>query len=295
MSRQAVDRRFIFHGNAVALAAHIRGPGDFLVPAVASSCLPVTGGVAEAESAGRNFNDIISYDSASTTVKGDYVDGQGVAELARGKQAQSQLPAMTTAECRVTGLKIHSGSDEFRADELELQAVSTANPERHTEFASLRTAFRGISVNGYRLKVETDTELFTKYETKEKLCRAYEQSGQFRKRYGKRFYPTGKSSNAGCLGWLFGAKNRIPEAGGVIVATLVPVLDWEPKPAPGTKIRGNKLIIDGLGSIYFGEVIIEEEFRRVTLIRFQLGSSNVGEGTVCEVQSDTHPWPPKGP
>lgn len=297
MSR-AVEKRPIFHGNAVALSAHIRRPRDFFVPAVASSCLPVTGGLAEADSPRQSFHDIISFDSASSRVVGDFIDLQKAAEYTRGNHGQNDLPTMTIAECRVRGLKIQvPGTDSdrrtFIADQLEIQAESSAERRRPTEFRSLRTVIEGVSVDGNVLNVTTDTDLFSQNETKEKLCAAFEQSRSFRKRYGQRFYATGESSNSGCLGWLFGAKNRIPEARGVIVATIVTTIKWDGKPAPGTEIRGNQLIIDGLGSIYFGEIVIEQDFRRVTLLRFQLGSPHGGEGAVCETQSDTHVWPPK--
>ncbi len=299
MSREAVEKRPIFHGNAVALAAHIRRPRDFFVRAVASSCLPVTGGLAEADSPGQNFHDIISFDSASSRVLGDFDDLQKAAEFTRGNHGQNDLSTITIAECRVRGLKIQMPAGDsdrgrtFIADQLEVQAESSAQRLRPTEFRSLRTVIDGLSLDGYALKVSSDPELFSHNETKEKLCSSYEQSRSFRKRYAKRFYPTGESSNNGCLGWLFGAKSRIPEARGVIVATIVTTVKWDGKPAPGTEIKGNQLIIDGLGSIYFGEIVIEEDFRRATLLRFQLGSPHGGEGSVCETQSDTTGWPPK--
>lgn len=298
MSREALEKRFIFHGNAVALAAHIRRPQDYFVPAVASCCIPVTGGLAEADSPGQSFRDIISFESASTRVIGDFTNPQRAAELTRGKQGENDLPTRTVAESRVRGLKIQSsGSDSdrrtFLAEQLEIQMESFSQRRSATEFRSLHAVIDGVSVDGYKLTVTTDTQLFSEYETKEKLCRAYEQSRAFRKSYGKRFYPTGQSSDAGCLGGLFGAKSRIPEGRGVIVATLVTGLKWDGKAAPGTEIKGNQLRIEGLGSIHFGEIVIEEDFRRVTLIRFQLGSPDGGDGSVCEVQTNGHTWPPK--
>ncbi|MBV9156615.1 MAG: hypothetical protein JO097_10160, partial [Acidobacteriaceae bacterium] len=241
MSRTAIEKRPLFHGNAVALSAHIRRPKDFFVPAVASSCLPVTGGLAKADSPAQNFHDIISFDSASTHVLGDFVDLEKAAEFTRGNHGENDLPTRTIAECRVRGLKIQvPGGRSFIADQLEVQAESSAQRQRLTEFITLRTVIEGVSVDGYALEITTDTEMFTQCPTKEKLCRTYEQSRAFRKRYRNRFYATGESSDSGCLGGLFGAKNHIPEARGIIIATTVATIKWDQKAAPETEIRGNQ-------------------------------------------------------
>jgi len=300
MSKEAVEKRFIFHGNAVALAAHIRRPRDFFIPAVASSCLPVTGGLAEANSAGQSF-DIISYDSASTKALGDFTDAERAAEFTRGNHGENELPTRTVVESAVKGFKIQApgtaaGDSEkrriFLAEDLQTQMESTSYRRGATEFRSLRVAIEGVSVDGYALKIGTDTELFTRNDTKEKLRKAYAEDRQFRKRYGKQFYSAGESSNA-WLDWLFGAAKRIPQGKGLICATVVTTIQWEGKAAPGTQIKGNRLIVDGLGSIYFGEILIEEELRRLTLIRFQLGSPDGGDGSVCETSTNGHSWPPR--
>ncbi|MGA8027110.1 MAG: hypothetical protein WB992_08180 [Bryobacteraceae bacterium] len=281
----------------MALAAHIRRPQDFFIPAVASSCLPVTGGLAEAKSEGQSF-DIISYEAASTQAIGDFASPQKALEFTRGNYGENDLPSKTFVQSSVKGFKIQAPGDAgaqrtFIAQELRVDMESASDRRNPTAFRSLQVVIDGLSVDDYGLKVTVDSDLFSQNDTKEKLCGAYRQSRQFRKRHASRFYPIEGSSNSGCLGWLFGAKNRIPEAGGVIVATLISTVQWEGKPAPGTEIRGNQLIIKDLGSIYFGEIIIEQDFRRVTLLRFHLGCANGGEGAVCEIQSDTHGWPPK--
>jgi hypothetical protein len=69
-------------------------------------------------------------------------------------------------------------------------------------------------------------------------------------------------------------------------------LEWEKERAPDTVISGNRLSIDGIGTIFFGEIIIEEGVRRVTLVRCQLGSPDGADMSACDVQSNGESWPP---
>jgi hypothetical protein len=47
-----------------------------------------------------------------------------------------------------------------------------------------------------------------------------------------------------------------------------------------------------LGRIYFGEIIVDEGYRRATLLRFELGSHVGGDAAACEVVSNGTGWPP---
>jgi hypothetical protein len=140
--------------------------------------------------------------------------------------------------------------------------------------------------------VKTATEVFSRNETKEKLCKTFEEDGDFRKQYSSLFFPTGEESK-GFLDGLLG-KHEIPNAKGTIYATIVTGLEWEgQKPDRPTEIKGNQLTIEGIGTIYFGEIFIDENSRRLTLVRFQLGSPTGGEGSALEAGAGGGGWPPE--
>ncbi len=85
----------------------------------------------------------------------------------------------------------------------------------------------------------------------------------------------------------------MPEYDGIIYATVVTNLEWEGKAPDETLKVGNSVVIKGFGSIYFGEILIEEGFRRLTLLRFQLGSQVGGSGSAAEIQTNGSTWPPQ--
>jgi hypothetical protein len=112
---QKIEKRFIFRGNAVAFAAHIRRPFDLEIPAVASSCLPVTGGLATAEAGNATFQSqssqggsIFSFTSASTRATGDYTDKRRAIDFTHGNFGDNELSTVTLVEAKMSGFTIHS-------------------------------------------------------------------------------------------------------------------------------------------------------------------------------------------
>jgi hypothetical protein len=79
----------------------------------------------------------------------------------------------------------------------------------------------------------------------------------------------------------------------LLVGTIATSLRFASGKAPaGTEIHGNRLTIQGLGSIYFAEIVIDRYSRRLTLLRFQLGSDNGVDGTACESSTGGQGYPP---
>jgi len=297
---QPIEKRFIFLGNAVAFAAHIRRPSDHQFKAVASSCLPVTGGLAEATSGPQSFQDVISFKAASTSAQGDFADTRRAVDFTHGNFGDNELSTQTFVDSRLSGLKISVVQDQppgaaakaltFMVDELHARLESASDRQNQTAFRGLEAIFQGVIVDGHELIVTTAPEVCTQYETYDKLVVAYQNDSDFRKRYGSLFYPTGNEKTG--VGAML-SKASIPNAGGIILATVVTSLRWVKDPAPGTEIIANRLKIDGIGSIFFGEILFDHNARRLTLLRFQLGSPYGVDGSAVEAQSNGIPWPPK--
>jgi len=290
MDNPPVEKRFIFNGAAVALAAHIRRPNDLFIRAVAPTALPVTGGLAEVQASGQNFHEIISFESASSRTLGDFADIHSAAGFTNGNHGQNGLSTHTFVESSVDGLKIDvpldtgKGRRVFAVKQLHIRLESASDRRNPVAFRSLETTFTEVSVDGVPLKVNTVADVFSQHETKAKLVQRYEKDGDFRKRYGNLFFPTGGPTG----------RNEIPNSKGMIYGTVVTGLEWQGKRPDKTDVIGtNRLKIEGLGTLYFGEIFIEENYRRVTLIRFQLGSSYGGDMSACEAQGNGSTWPPQ--
>jgi hypothetical protein len=297
---QSIEKRFIYHANAVAFAAHIRRPTDFQFKAVASSCLPVTGGLAEATSGPQKFQEIVSFTAASSSAEGDFADTRRAVDFTHGNFGDNELSTQTFVDARLSGLKIAVAQDHpptgsgktvtFAAQELHARLESASDRRGPVAFRGLEATIKGVSVDGHELIVTTAPEVCTQHETYDKLVKAYQDDGNFRKQFGALFYPTGHEKTG--VGALL-ARSSIPNAGGLIVGTVVTGLGWARQPAPGTEIQGNRLKIEGIGSVYFGEILFEQNSRRLTLLRFQLGSPVGADGAACDVQSNGQGWPPQ--
>jgi len=50
--------------------------------------------------------------------------------------------------------------------------------------------------------------------------------------------------------------------------------------------------VPDFGKIYFGEMFIKGDSRRLTMVRFQLGSPDGGEVAAAEGETNPSTWPP---
>jgi len=280
--RNQIERRYLFHAEALGLAAHIRRPKDYFIDSVASSTLAITGGRADGR-AGAGEAGIISYQSALTHVCGDYVTPEQAVNFTHGNWGDNNLHARTTVRASVSGFKIDVTQEKWdfdlfgrsnrtlSIDQLDATLGSTSDRENPNEYRTLDASVNGVVVDGRPLSVHIDTTLFTENCTKEQLDRALSDSA-CRERAGNQIIYTTRD---------------------LTMATVVMNLNWEDGVPPHTQIDRNKLTIEGIGSIYFGELVIQEGFRRLTLLRLQLGSQNGGEGTVVQADSNGQTSPPQ--
>jgi hypothetical protein len=280
--REYIERRFLFHGAALGLAAHIRRPNDEFLDSVASSVLAITGGRARAQ-AGPGKTGILSYQSASTQASGDFDPPEDAVQFTHGNFGDNNLATRTVVETNVSGLVIdvpqeHSGLHFFGKSNRVVSVAqvnalmeNTSDRRNSNAFRRLDASIQGVVVDGHTLGVETDTSLFNDKCTKRKLDAALDDD-DFRRT---------------CSNQILG------QWPGIILATVVKRMFWADGEAPDTRIENNRLIINGIGSLYFGELIIQAGFRRIALIRLQLGSPNGGEGTVGQAETNGQTMPPQ--
>jgi hypothetical protein len=85
------------------------------------------------------------------------------------------------------------------------------------------------------------------------------------------------------------APSLIRTDGGAVQGTIVKPLAWKGPAFPNASIDPHRpyfVVIPGLGTIYFGEITIARQSRRVTMIRARLGSPAGGDVAACGFQDN---------
>jgi hypothetical protein len=83
-----------------------------------------------------------------------------------------------------------------------------------------------------------------------------------------------------------------PEANGTVKCTIVKNISWDGTPHPTATIEGHVVRVPNFGRIYFGELFITAQSRRLIMVRLQLGSPDGGEVAVADGETTTGTWPP---
>ena len=126
------------------------------------------------------------------------------------------------------------------------------------------TTIQGVDIGGRVLEVRLNTSLFQKYDTRSKLLAAVDDSKFVR----------ANATHLALNATIEGQPRRagLVSRSGVIYTTIVEKIEWKGKPFPGSTIDGHTVIVPELGTIYFGELLIAASERRLTMVRFELGS-----------------------
>src|SRR5215468_10930696 len=275
-------RRYVFTGNASGLAFRIRRPVDAVLPVQAASSLPVTGGISESKAGpgslakpGSNV-DYVKFQSAYTKGEGDYVDQKQAVAMTRGEVPFGSAPTFTNVTAEVTGLVV-LGRVEIDRAVMAMQGQSAEYPGE----PSIRcdgVELEGVRVDGYPLKITLAEEFFCYNDTMNKLSKAC-GAGQ----ESQCFFTSNQAAAYG-----FGPS-------GTVKCTLVSEIAWEDKPHPNATIQCNSIVIPDFGIVYFGETYITSCSRRITMVRFQLGSPDGGDGSVAAGDTNGGGWPPTEP
>ena len=89
-----------------------------------------------------------------------------------------------------------------------------------------------------------------------------------------------------------GKGNGFPEANGTVKCSIVQEIRWDGPPHPTATIHDHVVHVPDFGKIYFGEMFIKGDSRRLTMVRFQLGSPDGGEVAAAEGETNPSTWPP---
>lgn len=276
-------RRYVFTGNASGLAFHIRRPVDAILPVQAASSLPVTGGVSDSRVGPGSLpkpgsaTPYVSFQSASTTARGDYEDPKVAIAMTRKAAPFDGASTYTNVTAEVAGLVV-LGRVAIDLAVMSMQAESADYPEE-PEIYCKGLRLEGIRIDGYPVRVKLAEDFFCENSTMSKLAKACGNG------YEPQCFLT--ANRAAAYGFLNG--------GSTVKCTLVSELAWEDKAHPNATFERNSIVIPNFGKVYFGESFITPCSRRVSMVRFQLGSDDGGDGSGAAGDTNGADWPPTGP
>ena len=251
-------RTYLYRGSAFGFAAQFDHPSKATIPTQAMAVLAPTGG--EAFSTVRNFDyqNIITFDEASAYAVGsEDPDGShhSVATVAVRNFRFLNVIEADLVTMRVAS--VHRPRGEARDETIEEGEVTLTGSCIH----GLRIACQPIDLT-FR------TELFAEHPTFDRFVKGGRDAGKC--------YAHGSAEK------------------GLIVTSIVErvagcqaLSDDERKnlfnprfALSGIRCSRNAVFVPGFGRIVIGEVIIERGYRRINMLRIELGCGNAGTGTV---------------
>ena len=265
-----LTRRFVFRGNAAALGGQIVRPATIIIDLDGASSLGVSGGRSQAQIKGRSFGDFVKFGSAFTFAEGLFDDTKRASDVTNHKGRQVELNSTTTVTSEVRELAI-GRKPLFTTKRLRGTLVSRS-PQGSGEpsIAPARdTTIQGVSIGGFGLSVNINCGFFQKYDTRSKVLAAADDPTSMAA-YKNHFVggATVEGHQPGRAG--------IVQRDSVIYTTIVKEIRWDGKPYPGAKIDGHTVMVPDFGTAFFGELLIGSSERRLTMLRFELGSPDGG-------------------
>jgi hypothetical protein len=257
---QTNDVRFIFRGNAMPCSGRITNlngrPLSLATPSAPTSALTVAGGVSEGSSRGDQAGAAFGWGATSAK-------SSGLAAL-NGNM-------ITTVSSSIASFSATNGAITFHADLLEAIVISD-----HPRIGQPSIKLEGIVFGDPRnrmlldqkdLIVEYDDDL-NRFLTFDSFEHEYRRNHEFFRKYQNCL--TRPRPGEGKFG------EPLPRVGGGYVSlSIVRRIHFD-----GKTFEGNVLGLEGFGQIYFGEVLMNENNRRLTVVRLELkphlqsGSSN---------------------
>lgn len=274
-----LTRRFVFRGNAAALGGQIYRPKTIIVDVGGASSLGVSGGRSQAQIKGKSFGDIIKFGSATTLAEGLFDDEKTARAVTDHRGHQEDLSSTTTVTSDIRELAVGQ-NPVFSAKRIRATLVSR-KPDHSGEPSiapAKDTTIQGVDIGGRVLNVKLNTDLFQKYDTRSKFAAAADDA-KFVRSYAQHLLTNttieGQQRRPGLV-----ARD------GIIYTTIVEKIEWKGKAYPGATIDGHTVIVPEFGTVFFGELLIASAERRLTMVRFELGSPIGGYTDAGDVSSN---------
>jgi hypothetical protein len=272
MPVDTASSQFVFRGTAVPIGGRIftigGKPINRSLPSPNASALTRVGGYSLSKSSGSSFQKVFTWGPCVAESIGEPRDGE---------------THVTQVTCSIERVSATNKPIVFTADRLKI-VIDSIHPRRGQPSITPREITfgtedgPGMTLNGERITVVHDLKDFQLYPTFTMFDQEYRTNKKFFQKYRDRFL---KRTSRACT---FG--QRLPRGGGgYVYGSIVREIKYA-----GKTIPGDVLTLEGFGSIYFGELIMDEDSRRLTLVRLMMGSDVRADSAHVEVDINGS-WP----
>lgn len=304
-------RRFVFRGNAAAFGGHLARPENIVLEAPGSA-LPVTGGRSVSIVRDVRRGELFSVKWAKTFAEGLFDNFEQYREYTYHRVEQDTLSATTRVYADIRGLSIgrkpRMTIGRMRAEFTARSPLGSGQPtitvaniipddprsvastdairddDKETGVAIHDIDVYDLDMRRHTLIVELNVEPFQRFNTHAKLVAAADDDDFVKTCGDALLMRTARSGETAPPP----AGRLIQSSPGTLYTTIVKSIRWaKPEdPYPRSEIRGNKVILPEFGRVFFGELLITEESRRLTMVRWALGSDGGGDASGADVQDN---------
>jgi hypothetical protein len=267
--------RYIFSGHAVGAAAGFHRLDDVEnlihnIPVLGASVLPVTGGVSKSQVS--HFCYDVDYPRRRCLLSVRRIE-TSVSGIKTGRRFETEAQAEIESIEFVEKLRI----DFIRAHVLATREVNSDWSEVSTSVVSTKgNKIEGVHLGPVEAKIVLDEEPLCVGGAMEQLAAFYKsQTSEYRRLFH----------------WRFGAK---PDQTELLADqshhrfSLVREiqLTGPEKEKETIRVSGNTIEWEGFGKIFFGEVLVKKDDRRLTMVRLAMDSDACGGASVGEPESN---------
>jgi hypothetical protein len=284
----SIPRRYVFRGNASAFGGYLYRPDSIVFDVPGASSLSVSGGRSTATIPGQRWK-FVSFERGATFAEGLFDELQAAPQSARVQgwtPHEEELHPTTTTWAELAGLVIEDDTTRVVVEFARAHMVSTSTSVSRDTSIHLddSTTIKGVSVGGRELVIELDRAPFQNHTTRSKLVAALDDE-RYAKEYGAQFFLDAPVENDSKP-----RRRRLANCD-LMYATIVRSIRWAGDAYPDATIAGNMITVPKFGRIYFGEVLVGESDRRLTMVRFDLGSPSAGKASGSGVHTNGS-WSP---
>ena len=271
MSFNLQDASYIYQGHAFGVSAQFDHPNKDTLPTQAQAILAPTGG--EAFSSVRNFNhrDAVVFDEA-------------VARAVGSRDPDGSYHADVNASVRNLRFhQVHADLVTARVASVHRRTQTKAGVIEEGEITLAGSNIQGLTISGYKIDLTWDTEALSQFPTFERLRKGDPKRGVV--------YSRGLSKEDVVRTTIVKTINGCQP---LSKAERTSILNDPKYMLPDVRCFDNVVLVPGFGKIFLGEVLIERGYRRITMLRLELGCGTGGGGSVGGGGGNGGDIPPSG-
>lgn len=276
-----LTRRFVFKGYASALSGQLYVPKTTIIDLDGGSCaLGLAGGRSRSEVQSKSFGDAVKIGAAASWCEGIFDDEKRARAVVSHEARQEELTSTTTVNTEIKEMTVGNNKGPFFTAKRIRATLISRSPDGSGEpriAPAKETVIEGAAIDGFGLTISLNLSLFQTNDTRAKIVAVADDKklSKADRRNLSMHTPLERQSQP--------FRPRLVSSQDTIYTTIVRDIKWTGKPYPKAEIEENSVVVPDFGRIFFGELLIGTSERRLTMVRFELGSplrGYVGGGDV---------------